>query len=180
MGLQFVSRARRLIPFSSTAFEVHFKTTDEVGAGMAEFAIGSISTLAQRNPQLQMQGTVPHLGSRVSILWGYAIALLVGIAGVHLILFAIVVYASRVVIIRDESNLSTARLLRSLMDHLGSSGTLLDGKQLGQALSPRAASGLVYGPQHDNKSDGYRLGFGTAVAPRTTLPNRRHPDGRYL
>lgn len=147
---------------------------------MAKFAIGSIATLVARNPSIQLQGTVPYLGSRLQVFWRYTTALLVAIAGVHFLLFVTVVYACRVVVIGDDSNLSTARLLHSVIDHLGRSGSLLEGKQISQALVPSTAGGVVYGPQHDEMSQGYRLGIGTDVTIRTELPNRRHPDGKYL
>ena len=147
---------------------------------MAEFAIGSISTLAKQNPRIQLQGTVPHLGTQVEIIWIYASPLLIGIAGVHFILFVTVVYASRVVIISDYSNLSTARLLRSVTAPLASSGALLDGKQASQALAASAVSGLVYGPKQDEWSQGYYLTLGTDVKRRIDFPNRRHPEGKYL
>lgn len=147
---------------------------------MAEFAIGSIANLARKNIMLQMQGTVPYLGSRIGVSWGIAIPLLVGIAGVHFFLFVSVVYASRVVAIQDDSNLSAARLLHNLIDILGPSSTFLDGKQISRALTPSTAGGLVYGPKHDEASQGYHLGLGKDVVPRTKLPNRRHPDGKIL
>lgn len=55
---------------------------------MAEFAIGSISTMASTNPQLLAPSLVPYLGSRLSVHWKYVIPLLASIAGVHLALFA--------------------------------------------------------------------------------------------
>lgn len=36
------------------------------------------------SPTLQILGSVPHLGSRLSVHWGYVLALLVGIILVHL------------------------------------------------------------------------------------------------
>ena len=159
---------------------MRYHTADHVGANMAEFAIGSISTLAKQNPRIQLPGTLPNLGTQLQVFWGYASALLIGIAGVHFILFVAVVYASRVAVIRDDSNLFTARLLRTVTGPLASSGSLLDGKQASQALAPSAASGLVYGPKRDEMSQGYYLTLGTDVTPRISLPNRRHPDGKYL
>ena len=53
---------------------------------MAEFALGSIATLADNNPSIRAPGFVPHLGSHLSVHWGYIIPLLVGIAFVHLLL----------------------------------------------------------------------------------------------
>ena len=163
-----------------STWEVHSHTADHVGANMAEFAIGSISTLAKQNPRTQLQGTVPYLGTQLEVFWRYTSALLIGITGVHFVLFVVVIYASRVVIIRDDSSLSTARLLRSVTAPLASSGTLLDGKQANQALAPSANGGLVYGPKQHETSQDYYLTMGTDVRPRIDLPDRRHPDGRYL
>ena len=53
---------------------------------MAEFAIGSIATMADNNPPIQAPGMVPHLGSHLNVHWNYALPLLVGIAVVHLLL----------------------------------------------------------------------------------------------
>ena len=53
---------------------------------MAEFAIGSIATMADRNPTTRAPGLVPHLGSHLNVHWDYALPLLVGIAVVHLLL----------------------------------------------------------------------------------------------
>ena len=147
---------------------------------MAKFAIGSISTLAKQNLGLQLQGTVPYLGTQLEVLWEYASPLLIGIAGVHFILFVTVVYASRVVIVKDDSNLWTARLLRSVTAPLASSGSLLDGEQASEALALSAAGGLVYGPKRDELSQGLYLTLSTDATPRIDLPDRRHPDGKYL
>lgn len=71
----------------STAYETHFIKADQVGADMAEFAIGSLSTMASTNHQIQVESLVPHLGSRLTVHWYYVTLLLAGIAGVHLALF---------------------------------------------------------------------------------------------
>ena len=42
--------------------------------------------MARSNPLIEASGTVPHLGSRISVHWNYLVALLVGIATVHLLL----------------------------------------------------------------------------------------------
>lgn len=72
----------------SSAYETHFRDADHVGADMAEFAIGSISTMASTNRQIQVESLVPHLGSRLNVHWYFVGPLLAGIAGVHLALFA--------------------------------------------------------------------------------------------
>ena len=72
----------------SSAYETHFAGADHVGADMAEFAIGSVSTMASRNRQIQVESLVPHLGSRLNVHWYFVIPLLASIAGVHLALSA--------------------------------------------------------------------------------------------
>ena len=61
---------------------------------MAEFAIGSIATMASRNPQIQVDGRVPYLGSHVDVKWYYLIPLLAGISGAHLALCMLNIYAT--------------------------------------------------------------------------------------
>lgn len=53
---------------------------------MAEFAMGSIARMAYTNPPIEAHGLVPYLGSKIKVHWSYLIALLVGIASVHLLL----------------------------------------------------------------------------------------------
>ncbi len=72
---------------SSSAYETHFREADQVGAYMAEFAIGSLSTMASTNRQIQFQSLVSYLGSRLEVHRYCIVFLLVGIAGVHLVLF---------------------------------------------------------------------------------------------
>ena len=80
--------------FSRLHWEVHFKDPDEVGADMVEFAIGSISTMAYRNPTIQVNGKVPYLGSPIEVKWFYLIPLLAGISGAHMALFMLNIYAT--------------------------------------------------------------------------------------
>ena len=75
-------------------WEIHFKEPDEVGANMAESAIGSISTMAYRNPQIPINSLVPYLGSHIEVKWFYLIPLLAGVTGAHLTLFLLNIYAT--------------------------------------------------------------------------------------
>ena len=85
----------KLIIRSRSAWDVHGKPTDEVGANMAEFALGSIATMASNNPPIQIPGYLPTLGSRLEVTWAFAIALLVSIVGMHSVLSAASIYADR-------------------------------------------------------------------------------------
>lgn len=59
---------------------------------MAEFALGSIATMASYNPPIQIPGHLPTLGSRLKVDWPFAFSLLICIAGVHSALFAFTMY----------------------------------------------------------------------------------------
>lgn len=58
---------------------------------MAEFAVRSLSTMAYKNPQTQVPGLVPYLGTSLSILWEYLILLCACIVAVQVAL-SIAVY----------------------------------------------------------------------------------------
>ena len=76
---------------------MHFHSLDEVGADMAEFAIGSISTMATRNPQIHVESHwVPYLGSHIEVKWYYLIPLVASISGTHLALFILNICATKV------------------------------------------------------------------------------------
>ena len=70
---------------SSSAWDVHGQPADNVGANMAEFALGSIATMGSNNPTTQLPGQLPTPGSRLEVKWSFAISLLVSIVGIHII-----------------------------------------------------------------------------------------------
>ena len=80
------NRPADVLIFYSTTYEVHYQPTDNVGANMARFAIGSISTFTGFNRQIDVDGMVPHLGSSLQVHWYYVIPVLVGICAFHLAL----------------------------------------------------------------------------------------------
>lgn len=163
-----------------SAWEIHNHRLDEVGANMAYFALSSLAWMATTNPRFNIEDIVPILGYSLSIHWVYVISLCACIAGVHLVLFAAAVYSSRLVIIKDDTNISTARLLRPLVEHLGPSATFLEGKELSEAIEQHVPRGVVYGPREDQGLGGMTLDLGEEVLPRRRLRMGRHPDGRYL
>ena len=80
---------------SRSAWDIHGQPADNVSANMAEYALGSIVTMATNNPTVQIPGNLPILGSRLKINWAFAIALLICIAGVHSALFILAFNADR-------------------------------------------------------------------------------------
>ena len=147
---------------------------------MAEFALGSLASMAIRNPSVQSYGAVPILGFNLTVQWGSTSGLCGAIVSVHLLFIAAAVYTSSKVIIKDDSNLSTARLLRPLVDHLGSQGTLIEGKDISRVIEDNGIRGLVYGPREDPGAGGRVLDISDRVMPRRTLAGSRHPDGAYF
>lgn len=87
LGFIFAQLEQPIIPSSRSTGEVHFKASEQVGADMAEFAIGSISTMASTNRHIQVDSLVPHLDSPLGVQWYYVIPLVAGICDVHLTLF---------------------------------------------------------------------------------------------
>ena len=64
----------------SHPWEVHFKKNSRVGANIAEHTIVSLTEMVARNSPMQMNGTVPHLGSKLSVNWyffGFLLAFIV-------------------------------------------------------------------------------------------------------
>ena len=56
---------------------------------MAEFAIGSLSTMVTKNPPMLINGTVPYLGSRLLVGWKALEAILACIVATHFAVFAL-------------------------------------------------------------------------------------------
>jgi hypothetical protein len=125
---------------------------------MAEFAIGSLSTMASKNPRIQFKGSVPHLGSRIDVSWRYLIALFVSIAGVHFIL-ALAAY------LNEGSN-------RSLAHMPGPLGSRPEDLELGPA---GRVGGAVDGERDVGKSGDRYSNMdtrGNNISPPTSLHDR--------
>ena len=163
-----------------SAWEIHQKTAEQVGANMASYALSSLAWMATHNPTFSYEGLTPVLGYNLSVHWSYVIEIAVTIVVVHFVFFMVAIYLSRLVVIKDDTFLSAARLLRPLMEHLGSKATLLDGKELSEAIQKFVPNGIVYGPREDHEQHGVVLDIGEDIKPRKRLPTRRHPDGDYL
>lgn len=95
-GAMKFSMITDLVCYSSTRWDIHGKSRDEVGATMAEFALGSIVTMAELNPRTQIRGRTPHLGSRLRMFerWHSIVALLVSIFVAHTALTLHVAYTA--------------------------------------------------------------------------------------
>lgn len=70
--------------------ELHNQTASKAGADMVEFAIRSLSTMAFRNPSVQVPGLVPYLGTNLKVYWGFFYGLCGAIVMAHILLCVLV------------------------------------------------------------------------------------------
>ena len=120
---------------------MHWKTPEDVGANMAEFALVSLATMAERNPNIKVPGLVPYLGAKLTVDW-ISIGVLCGvIAGLHLVLLALAFYLTLGIPIPSESSLAMGKLWQPLLEKASSSKTDL-----------RPDTLVIYGPVNDNET----------------------------
>lgn len=105
-----------------------------VAQNIMEFTAGGIAASDVYGPRINVTGYYPTQGQVVSIQWNWAIPLLAGIpGGQFLVLLAVLIWGNKA-IIKDESQLSTARLLRPVVDKLSGKGCLLTGNEIAKVL----------------------------------------------
>ncbi|KAL9063918.1 MAG: hypothetical protein Q9161_009196 [Pseudevernia consocians] len=125
----------QLYPWGNS-LETHGLDATEIGSNIAQFAIGSIAATAGLNQKEPFfSPTLPILGYSPSINWRFVILLFVCISVVHVVLVGLLCWVARPVVICDDSDLCTARLLQGLVGRIpGGGGALLDGKALARAI----------------------------------------------
>jgi hypothetical protein len=84
------------------------------------------------------------------------------------------------VVVKDDSSLSTAQLLRSLVETIGDSGTVLTGEEISKVIQKVVAESVVYGPRTVGGTGDYYLDIGKDIPSGEGLRNKRHPDGKCL
>lgn len=171
---------RYLCLISSTPWETPSHSDEKAGANMAEFALRSLATMAERNPSIRISGQVPHLGSRLSIYnhWRYVVALLACIIGVHFALLVASAWVTKSVVVPDDSFLAIARLLnergRRREDDKIERHQQGEGQITGETA--HAGDGIVYGPL-SMVGGYYVLHMGESVNSLKQWEGGRHPDG---
>lgn len=133
---------------------------DSKGLMMGYFTTGIIAAAAQANQQLVVPGGVPEIGSQLAVKWmfvGIILGLTVVVQGALFVAFA---FVSNLVIVKDESPFSTARLLRPMIDRLGPGGTYSDGKDLTRLLSDDEVGKVIYSVRHPEKGSLHHLDLG--------------------
>lgn len=95
-----------------------------------EYAIEAIAAMDYNGPQQNVTGWYPVLAQAVNVEWPWAGAILALVPVLQLLASVGIIVWSNTSIIRDESALSTARLLRPVVEGLGSKGCLLSGEEI--------------------------------------------------
>jgi len=99
--------------------------TTDVANLISLFAIGGIAAMDSNGPRINVAGWYPIQSQLVNVDWHWAGAILGVIPLIQfLALLCIIIWANKV-IIKDTGYLSTARLLRPIVDRLGPRGCLL-------------------------------------------------------
>lgn len=133
---------------------------DFAGSNIAEFAIGVVATAADWNPQLTVVGDQPNTGSQLQVSWDLITIIFAVTAGAQLILFIIVSVVANLVIVKDDSHIATARLLRPIVDRLGPVGTSADGDEICKLLDDHGHEKVVYSVKHPQKGILHHLDLG--------------------
>ncbi|KIW18769.1 hypothetical protein PV08_03058 [Exophiala spinifera] len=114
--------------------------------GMADlvmrFTAGAIAAMDSGAPRLNVTGYGPAPAQFLNVKWKYAGAILGGIPVAQFVILCAVVGFANKAVIKDTSHLSTARLLRPVVDRLGDAGCLLTGDEIAEKLGNYR---LIYG-----------------------------------
>lgn len=137
---------------------------------VSRFSIGAIATLDMDNPKVKIVGMKPWSGVLFKVYWWMLGTILGSICGVQLVFGLAAVFISNTVIVKDDSYLATARLLRPLVERLGPSGCALTGKDIASTLR----TSMVYGVRIDKTGERHHLDLGEDIQ-----PVRKFPDGWY-
>ncbi len=109
--------------------------TELMMAGLVmRFTAGAIAAMDAGGPRVNVRGYAPAPAQFLNVKWNFAGAIVGGIPVAQFIILCIVVGFANKAIIKDTSHLSTARLLRPVVERLGDTGCLLTGDEIAEKL----------------------------------------------
>ncbi|KAK6376195.1 hypothetical protein LTS17_007446 [Exophiala oligosperma] len=117
-------------------------TEGDMAALIMRFTAGAVAAMDAGGPRLNVKGYGPAPAQFLNVQWKYAGAILGAIPVAQFLILCFVVAFANKAIIKDTSHLSTARLLRPVVDRLGDSGCLLTGDEIAEKLNNYR---LIYG-----------------------------------
>ncbi|EXJ92700.1 hypothetical protein A1O3_01252 [Capronia epimyces CBS 606.96] len=100
-----------------------------------EFSIEAVAAIDYNGPRHTVQGQHAVPAQVVKVLWRWSATILGIIPAVQLLALVCVIAWGNSAIIRDESCLSTARLLRPVVEKLGDRGCLLTGQEIAEEFA---------------------------------------------
>lgn len=167
---------------------------DLVARLVSIFATDAIAAMDDAGPRKTIPGYYPNTASELNVEWNYSIPILCVVPVVQLIVLFIVCIWANGAVIKDGSYLSTARLLRPVVEKLDRHGCALTGDEIARELGnfkiiygARAPRGMsnpnVYDPERQNLD--WHLGIiaeseGYGNLPEEGWnPGRRFPVGKY-
>lgn len=106
----------------------------DIASLVMSFTAGAISALDENGPRANATGMVPGPAQVVNVKWKYSLLILAGVPLFQMIILFLVIMFANKAIIKDTSHLSTARLLRPLVEKLGDNGCLLTGDEIAEKL----------------------------------------------
>ncbi|KAL9617398.1 MAG: hypothetical protein Q9160_007802 [Pyrenula sp. 1 TL-2023] len=108
---------------------------------IGQFSMYAIAAMDDNSPRLNISTShQPERTERVIVEWKWAIVLLAVIPAIQFTaLLAVVLWANKAVI-KDDSFLAAARLLKPLVDRLEDTGSVLTGKEIAQAIQERSGN----------------------------------------
>lgn len=125
-----------------------------------------------------MQGNQPQIGSQLVIeSWPFIwliVALIVGAQGVG---FVVTAFWANNVIVKDESVLSTATLLRPAMKDLGASGNAASRKAICKVLGDKEV--IYTAVKHEESNSLLHVEFGELASDARFRSHRAFPEGIY-
>lgn len=128
-----------------------------IAMNIMEYSIGAVASFDYNGPRSNVTGYYPIPAQEVDIQWKWSATILVVTPFVHLLALLCVIAWGNSAIIRDASCLSTAKLLRPIVEKLGESGCLLSGQEIAEELETvrvkygwrEPASALVFSNEID-------------------------------
>ncbi len=106
-----------------------------VSKRIMEFSVEAVAAIDYNGPRRNVTGWYPITAQVVSIQWRWSAAILGLIPFFQLLALVCVIAKANSAIIRDDSPLSTARLLRPIIERLGDNGCLLTGEEIAEELA---------------------------------------------
>ncbi|KIW67638.1 hypothetical protein PV04_06875 [Phialophora macrospora] len=133
-------------------------TAEDMAWLVMKFTAGAISAMDTVGPRNNVTAWGPAPAQVIHVQWRFAASILGGIPLAQALLLLVVIMFANKAIIKDTSHLSTARLLRPIVEKLGDRGCLLTGDEIAEQLGNYK---IIYGVREPNA--GLRGGTGVGV-----------------